>query len=159
MHFDKELAQELINPWKLRLWMLTRLPMGLISGMVIEALDAERCVVVLKDHWWIRNPFRSVFWAVMGMAAELSTGALIHTYASGTGVQYILVGMKANFFKKARGKSFYFCEAGMEVRRSFEDPVNNGDPRIVLLPVLTKNQAGEILAEFIFYWQLRKPII
>jgi hypothetical protein len=47
----------------------------------------------------------------------------------------------------------------VEVRRSFEDPVNNGDPRTVLLPVLAKNQAGEILAEFIFFWQLRKPII
>jgi YHS domain-containing protein len=121
MPFDHQLAKKLLSPWKLRLWMVSKLPMGLLSGMVIEALDEKGCRVMLKDRRWIRNPFGSVFWAVMGMAAELSTGALMYTFASGTGMKFILVGIEAKFFKKARGKSFYFCDAGPEVYQAFNE--------------------------------------
>ncbi|MEO6131577.1 MAG: hypothetical protein ABIQ02_07000, partial [Saprospiraceae bacterium] len=63
--FNIKLARQLINPWKMRMWMMRRLPMGLMSGMVIETLDENGCRVSLKDRFWIRNPFGSVFWAVM----------------------------------------------------------------------------------------------
>ena len=158
MAFNHQLAKKLLSPWKLRLWMVSKLPMGLLSGMVIEALDENGCRVVLKDRRWIRNPFGSVFWAVMGMAAELSTGALVYAYASGTGVKFILVGAEAKFFKKARGKSFYFCDAGSDVHQAISENVNTDDTSIVILPVIAKDQKGEILAEFKFQWQLRKPI-
>ena len=159
MPFNKNLAKKLTTPWKLRLWMLTKLPMGLLSGMYVKTLDEKGCVVVLKDRIWIRNPFGSVFWAVMGMAAELSTGALIYAYASGTDVRFILVGVEAKYFKKAKGKSYYFCDAGLDVLRSFQEIVNMNEPGSLILPVTAKDQAGQVLATFIFQWQLRKPII
>ena len=159
MAFNHALAKRLTNPWKLRLWMIAKLPMGLLSGMYIESLEENRCVVILKDRWWIRNPFRSVFWAVMGMAAELSTGALVYAYASGTDVKFILVGMEAKFFKKTKGKSYYFCDTGLDVSRSIELLVNTNDTSIVMLPVTAKDEAGQVLATFTFQWQLRKPII
>ena len=108
----------------------------------------------LESH----NPFGSVFWAVMGMAAELSTGAIVYAYASDSNVKFILIGMEAKFLKKVKGKSFYFCDAGLNVSRSFEEVINNSDTSIVLLPVIASDEAGQILAEFTFTWQLRKPI-
>jgi hypothetical protein len=159
MPFNKNLANKLTNPWQLRLWMLTKLPMGLVSGMYVESLDENSCRVVLKDRRWIRNPFRSVFWAVMGMAAELSTGALVYAYASGSDVRFILVGMEAEFFKKTKGKSYYFCDTGFDVLRSIELLVHPNDTSFVMLPVTAKDQAGQVLATFTFHWQLRKPII
>ena len=60
MAFDRSLAKKLSNPWKFRLWMGKSLPMGLLSGMYIQTLDEQACVVVLKERWWIRNPFGSV---------------------------------------------------------------------------------------------------
>ena len=130
--------------------------MGLLSGMVIESLDENGCKVILKDRPWIRNPFRSVFWAVMGMAAELSTGALLYAYVSGTKIKYILVGMNCSFFKKVRGKSFYFCPSGQDVVRNLNSLENPGDTCTVILPVTAYDQAGQTVAEFQFYWQLRK---
>ena len=159
MTFNYILAKKLTSPWQLRLWMVTKLPMGLLSGMYVESLDENSCVVVLRDRWWIRNPFGSVFWAVMGMAAELSTGALVYAYASGNDVKFILVGMEAKFFKKTKGKSCYFCDTGSEVLRSIELLVNTNDPSFVMLPVTAKDQAGQVLATFTFQWQLRKPNI
>ena len=158
MAFDRSLAKKLSNPWKFRLWMGKSLPMGLLSGMYIQTLDEQACVVVLKERWWIRNPFGSVFWAVMGMAAELSTGALVFAHAKGRNVKFILVGVEGEFFKKVKGKSYYFCETGSDVLRSIEQIVNPNDTSVVILPVTARDEAGQLLAEFRFRWQLKKPM-
>ncbi|MBK9106307.1 MAG: DUF4442 domain-containing protein [Saprospiraceae bacterium] len=102
----------------------SKLPMGLLSGMYIQSLDENRCVVVLKERWWITNPFGSVFWAVMGMAAELSTGALVYAHVQGPKVQFILVGMEGNFLRRRKAKVTIFVETGSEVLRSIEQIVN-----------------------------------
>ncbi|HZV71329.1 MAG TPA: DUF4442 domain-containing protein [Saprospiraceae bacterium] len=156
MSFNKNIARQLTNPWKMRLWMLRRLPMGMISGMKIESLDENGCKVVLEDRFWIRNPFGSVFWAVMGMAAELSTGALIHAYVSGTNIKYILTGVKGEFLKKVRGKSFYFCHSGQEVERKLRTLNSPGETFTISLPVTAHDQAGQMVASFEFYWQLKR---
>jgi acyl-coenzyme A thioesterase PaaI-like protein len=158
MPFNSSLSTHFTNRWKLRLWMLRHLPMGLLTGMRIQSLEEGSCVVVLKERWWIRNPFGSVFWAVMGMAAELSTGALVYTHA-GKEVKFILVGMEGTFFKKVKGKSYYFCQAGSDVLRIFERIQDAGDSGEVILPVMVKDAGDQLLAEFSFRWQLRKPMI
>ena len=156
MSFNKKIARQLTNPWKMRWWMLRRLPMGLISGMLIESLDENGCKVMLKDRMWIRNPFGSVFWAVMGMAAELSSGALLYTYVSGTNTKYILISMEAVFLKKVRNKSFYFCRSGQEVQRNLNSLESPGDTCTVTIPVSAYDHAGQSVAEFKFCWQLKK---
>jgi len=159
MPYNHKLAKTLLNPWKLRLWMLKSLTMGLLTGMVIVELNEAGCRVMVKDRWWLRNPFRSLYWAVMSMAAEMSTGALLYAYASGPKVQFILVEMKAKFYKKLRGKSFYFCPAGEVIRQQVAELQNTSDTRMVILPAVALDMSGTIVAEFEFYWQLRKPII
>jgi Domain of unknown function (DUF4442) len=155
---DQDLIKNFTTPWKLRLWMVRNLPMGMLSGMYIQKLDQEECVVVLKDRWWIRNPYGSVFWAVMGMAAELSTGALVYAISHGSGVRFILVGMEGQFFKKVKGKSYYFCQTGSEVQRSLEQLSSPNETSDIILPVTARDEAGQLLAEFKFRWQLRKPM-
>ncbi|HUR31320.1 MAG TPA: DUF4442 domain-containing protein [Saprospiraceae bacterium] len=156
-HFNQQLAKDLLRPWKLRLWMLTHLPMGLASGMFIEHLNEGECKVVLKDRIWIRNPFGSVFWAVMGMAAELSTGSLVYAWCSEHKIKFILTGIEGRFLKKVTGKSFYFCQSGQEVLRSIELLENPGDTSSVILPVTAHDQAGQKVAEFQFTWSLKIP--
>ena len=156
MAFDHHLAQSLSSRWRLRFWMVRHLPMGLLTGMRIHLLNERECMVVLKDRWWIRNPFGSVFWAVMGMAAELSTGALVYAYA-GRELKFILVGMEAKFIKKVKGKSSYFCASGPEVNRVCESLNKAGDMDVIRMPVIVKDPNDQVLAEFLFEWQLRKP--
>jgi len=158
MPYNQKLAHSFTNRWKLRFWMASHLPMGMLTGMRIHSIDENGCVVVLKERWWIRNPFGSVFWAVMGMAAELSTGALVYVYAV-KGVKFILVGVEGTFFKKVKGKSYYFCQAGPEILRLTEQMQDAGDSGEVIMPVQVKDAGDQLLAEFSFRWQLRKPMI
>ena len=136
--------------------MLSKLPMALLTGMIIVELNEEHCRVRLNDHWWLHNPFRSVYWAVISMAGELSTGALLYAYGSAPKTRFILVEMRAKFYKKLRGKSFYFCRAGQEIGKQMNALQNTSETRIVILPAQALNESGETVAEFEFYWQLRK---
>jgi hypothetical protein len=154
-NFDHKLAKNLLRPWKLRLWMFHHLPMGLASGMYIKTLNESGCTVVLKDRPWIRNPFGSVFWAVMGMAGELSTGALVYSWCSGYNIKFILVHMEGTYLKKLSGKSSYFCSSGQDVLRSLELLENPGDISSVVMPVIAHDQAGQKVAEFQFTWSLK----
>ena len=129
--------------------------MGLASGMYIERLTEEECRVILKDRFWIHNPFGSIFWAVMGMAGELSTGALVYSWCSGNNIKFILIHMEATYFKKASGKSSYFCPSGQEVLRSVELLKNPGDKSLVVMPVIALDQADQKVAEFQFTWSLK----
>ena len=155
--FNHHLARNLKNPGKLRLWMMRQLPMGMLSGMVIEELEEDHCRVLLKDRFWIHNPFGSVFWAVMSMAAELSTGALLYAWLSGSKIKFILVSMEGKFLKKLRGKSFYFCPSGQEVLRIAESLEKPGDNQIVVMPVSASDKDGQIVATFQFTWSLKIP--
>ena len=65
------------TPRKLNLFLLFKLPSAFLTGVRTKSIDAQKCVVVVKHRWINQNPFKSMFWAVQGMAAELSTGALI----------------------------------------------------------------------------------
>lgn len=131
--------------------------MGLASGMAIEFLDPDSCKVILKDRFWIHNPFGSVFWAVMSMAAELSTGSLIYAWCSGNRVKFILTGVEGKFTKKVRGRSFYICQSGQEVQRRLESLNSPGETCTVQLPVIAQDQAGLTVAEFQFTWSLKIP--
>ncbi|MEO5906437.1 MAG: DUF4442 domain-containing protein, partial [Saprospiraceae bacterium] len=155
--FNHTLARTLLQPWKLRLWMIRRLPMGLATGMKVVRLDENNCEVILKDRPWIHNPFGSVFWAVMGMAAELTTGSLVYAWTSGSNIKFILTGVEGVFIKKLKGKSSYFCPAGHEVLRSLEKLEKPGDTNSVILPVISKDQAGQVVAEFKFTLTLKLP--
>lgn len=157
MSFDHALAKRLKDPFRLRLWMLTHLPMGLLSGMKVISLDEEGCTVELRDRFWIHNPFRSVFWAVMGTAAEMSTGALLSAWCSDKKVKFILTGIEGKFFKKVKGKSYYFCKAGQELASFIETLQSPGDVGSISLPVWGQDIEGQKVATFHFTWSLKKP--
>lgn len=157
MTFNTVLAAQMSTPWKLRFWMMRHLPMGWLTGMYIRTLTPGHCEVVVPDRWWTRNPFGSLFWAVMGMAAELSTGMLLYAWSQDAEVRFILTGVEARFFKKAKGKSYYFCDAGTLIPPVIEVVLQNDESGEVLLPVTARDAKGQHLADFIFRWQLKKP--
>ncbi|MEO6130747.1 MAG: hypothetical protein ABIQ02_02785, partial [Saprospiraceae bacterium] len=74
----------------------------------------------------------------------------------GTNTKYILTSVKGEFFKKVRGKSFYFCPSGQVVRHHLSSLKIPGETLTFSLPVSAHDQAGQKVAEFEFSWQLKK---
>ncbi|HEA31083.1 MAG TPA: thioesterase, partial [Leeuwenhoekiella sp.] len=53
-----------------------KLPSAWICGVRVQTIGRNTCTTTVRHRWINQNPFKSMFWAVQGMAAELSTGVL-----------------------------------------------------------------------------------
>ena len=66
-----------ITPKRVNLFMLLKLPLAYIGGVRIKTLSEEQATVQITHKWMNQNPFKSMFWAAQGMAADMSTGVLV----------------------------------------------------------------------------------
>ena len=66
-----------ITPFRANLFFFLKLPAAWLTGVRVDKIDDNSATVRLKHMWVNQNPFDSIFWAVQGMAAEISTGVLI----------------------------------------------------------------------------------
>ena len=90
---------------KINIFTFFKLPAAWWCGVRMKSMDHQRAVVTVKYRWINQNPFKSMYWAVQGMAAELSTGAMVtdQIRASGEKISMLVANNTANFSKKARG--------------------------------------------------------
>jgi hypothetical protein len=135
--------------------------MAFFSGMRIQKLDTESCTVKLNYSWLNTNPFGSLYWAVMGMSAEMSTGALLLAYTFGlkTKVVFILTGSQCDFIKKAKGTTFFYCTDGEKILNAVKSVLDDNVVREVQLHAVAVDEVGNRLAEFTFSWVLKKKEI
>lgn len=97
------------TPQKLNTFTFFKLPSVWWSGIRITKIDSSHAQARVKHRWINQNPFQSMFWAVQGMAAELTTGVLImrEIKQSGERISMLVAHNKASFTKKAI-RSHYF---------------------------------------------------
>ena len=145
------------NPWKFRLFLLSKLPAAYFAGLRIREMDEKHCKVSIPYKWFTRNPFRSTYFACQSMAAEMSTGALAmaHLYKRKLPVSMLVVKVESEYFKKATSLSYYTCEAGEELRTAIEESIQTGEPRTLRVRSEGKNEAGELEAEFYITWSFK----
>ena len=142
---------------KYRLFLLRNLPAAWASGLQIEAVDEEHCIVSVPYKWFTRNPFRSTYFACLSMAAEMSTGtlAMANVYKRRPGVSMLVVGTEARFFKKATAKTFFTCADGAMIRDAVEKAIATATPQTFTARSQGRNAAGEVIAEFTFTWSFK----
>ena len=138
------------SPLKFRLYLLTKLPAAFFAGLRITKADGEQCTVSLPYRWSTRNPFRSIYFACLGMAAEMSTGilAMARVYKSNPRVSMLVVGSEANFLKKATGRTSFHCTDGQAIREAVERAKTTREAQLVKTRSVGTNQQGETVAEF-----------
>jgi len=95
--------QKIINhPIKFGFFLFQKLPAAWIAGLKMQKFVAAEAVVSVKYKWLTQNPFRSMYFAVQAMAAEMSTGMLAfgQIYQRNPAVSMLVVGMEAKYHKK-----------------------------------------------------------
>lgn len=150
--------QKLINNrFRYKLFLLTQLPMGLISGLKIVSFTPQQSCIAVKFRWINKNPFRSIYFAVLSMAAELSTGILIfaQTYRRKPEVSMLITNMEAEFYKKATGRIIFECSDGNKVIQTIEQAIANNNSATIDCTSLGKNEEGLVVAKFIFTWSIK----
>jgi uncharacterized protein YbdZ (MbtH family) len=145
------------NKVKFSIYLLKKVPAAWFSGVRMLEANSEKCVASIPFKWLSQNPFRSMYFASMSMAAELTTGLLAMSYIwkNETGVSMLITGMNGSFYKKATGKVFFTCQDGLAMKQAIEKAISSGEPQQVTSLSTGRNRENEIVAEFYFTWSFK----
>ena len=146
-----------ISPRKLNTFLLFKLPSAYLCGVRTKSLTENSCVVSVKHRWINQNPFKSMFWAVQGMAAELTTGALVMSKirTSGKNISMLVANNNASFSKKATGRITFTCEEGGKIDDAINNAIITGEGQTVWLHAIGVNSDGVLVSDFNFEWTLK----
>lgn len=146
-----------ISPSKLNRYLMFKLPSAYFCGVRTKYLDSEKCVVTVKHRWINQNPFNSMFWAVQGMAAELTTGALVMSkiMESKQKISMLVASNNGTFSKKATGKVTFECLEGNLVDETIANALSTGEGQTIWMKAIGKNEDGIEVSQFNFEWTLK----
>lgn len=146
-----------ITPRKLNSFIIFKLPSAYFCGVRTKFIDPTKCVVTVKHRWINQNPFNSMFWAVQGMAAEFSTGALMMSKikASGKRISMLVTSNKAVFTKKATGRITFTCNDGNLIDDAIQKAIQTGEGQTLWMTSTGVNQDGIVVSTFSFEWSVK----
>lgn len=106
------------NVKNLNLYVLKNLPSAYFCGVRVYSLDDKSCSVRVKHRWFNQNPFKSMYFAVQNMGAELTTGALVMKAIkeSNQKISMLVLNQKSQFTKKATGVITFKCIEGLLIK-------------------------------------------
>lgn len=142
---------------KLNKYLMFKLPSAYICGVRLKELDNSKAMVQVRHKWINQNPFRSLYFAVQSMAAELSTGALVIKKIQETGkpISMLVTGHSGTFSKKAVGKIQFRCVDGAQIDTILDVAVKTGVGQKIVLKSTGKDEAGDIVSEYEFEWSIK----
>jgi|SRR5690554_607047 len=146
-----------LSPRKINTYLFFKLPSAYLTGVRVKSITETTCITKVKHKWINQNPFKSMFWAVQGMAAELSTGALVmeKINSSQQNISMLVASNRATFHKKARGRITFKCEEGREVMEAIQKAVETGEGQTIWMKSGGRDAEGDLVSEFEFQWTLK----
>ncbi|MCO4821634.1 MAG: DUF4442 domain-containing protein [Flavobacteriaceae bacterium] len=146
-----------LTPRKINLFNLFKLPAAFFTGIRVKTISDEACSVSVKHRWINQNPFKSMFWAVQGMAAELTTGALVmgKIHQSGQAISMLVTNNKATFTKKATGRISFICNDGALVADALNKAIETGEGQSLWMTSIGTNKDGVQVSTFNFEWSVK----
>lgn len=146
-----------ITARKLNAYTLFKLPSAYLCGVRTRFIDNDKSIVTVRHRWINQNPFKSMFWAVQGMAAEFSTGALIigKIQESGKRISMLVTSNNAFFTKKAVGKITFTCKDGHLIDDALKKTIATGEGQTFWMQSVGLNEDGIVVSTFNFEWSIK----
>ncbi len=148
------------TPRAINSYIFFKLPSCYFTGVRVKSIDDFSCITSVRHRWINQNPFKSMFWAVQGMAAELATGALVmaHISKSGAKISMLVATNNATFDKKATGRITFSCEDGQLIKDTITKAIQSKQGESCWMKAIGKDSHGNTVSEFNFQWTLKlKP--
>lgn len=137
--------------------MLSKLPSAWFAGLKVVKLTEEEAVVSVRYKWFNKNPFRSIYVAVLSMPSEVSTGILCMgaLYKRNPAVSMLVVKNEGHYYKKAIGKILFTCKDGKAINSAVEKAIVSGEGTTINCHSVGTNEENEVVAEFYFTWSFK----
>lgn len=146
-----------LSPLKINTFLFFKLPSAFWCGVRLKSISDENCIVTVKHRWFNQNPFKSMYFAVQAMAAELSTGALVMNKIkkSGLNISMLVVNNKATFTKKATGRIMFTCNDGYLIEETIQKAISTNQGQTIWMKSIGINGKGEQVSELDFEWTVK----
>ena len=160
LYLQKKTFLMTASSFKINLFLLVNLPSAFFCGVRTKYIDNQQCVVTVKHRWINQNPFKSMYFAVQAMAAELSTGALvlIQIKKVNKNISMLVANSKSNFTKKATGRITFTCNDGYLIEQAIATAIATNLGQTVWMKSVGIDQKGDQVSEFDFEWSVRVKV-
>lgn len=154
---QQKIRKQILSPFKFGLFKISKLPLTFLSGIKTTALSPTSATTSVKYGYLNTNPFKSIYYGVLAMTAELSTGVLaifsIAKYEES--ISLLVIESNGKFHKKATGRIKFTCNDGALFQKEIERCIEEKTP--VTLSASTKgyNEQNELVCEYTFTWSFK----
>ncbi len=102
-----------------------------------------------------------MYFAIAGMAAELSTGAICmaNLYKRQPAASMLVTKIEGEYYKKAIGTITFTCNMGKMVEQVVDDCYDNNEAKAIRCETTGINQQGEEVARFWITWSFKTKTV
>ena len=154
---QQKIRAQILSPFKFGLFKITKLPLTFLSGIKATALSPTSATTSVKYGYLNTNPFKSIYYGVLAMTAELSTGILaifsIGKYEES--ISLLVIESNGKFHKKATGKIKFTCNEGVLFQEALEKCIQENIPVTVSASTKGFNEQNELVCEYTFTWSFK----
>ena len=145
-----------INSWKVRLFLLKNLPTAFWWGLKVKSFSPYRTVIEVPYNWRTQNPFRSIYFAALAGAGELSTGLMAGLVVRGTQkISMLVTNVEVDFIKKANTATTFTCDEGIKIIEGIQQAIDTNEGVEVKLNSTGVKKNGELVAKFRITWSFK----
>ncbi len=153
---QQKLAKKLTNYWQFTFFQLIKLPASWFVGIKILSVNEKKAAVTLPYRWSSTNPFKSIYFAALCAAGEMSTGLLVLIGIEEHGNFSMLVkNFEAEFIKKANTTTRFICEDGDLLKEKITTSIISKEPFEIILQTIGYNTSNEIVCKMKITWALK----
>ncbi|MFL2582249.1 MAG: thioesterase [Flavobacteriales bacterium] len=149
---QQKIRAQILSPFKFGLFKISKLPLTFLSGIKATALSPTSATTSVKYGYLNTNPFKSIYYGVLAMTAELSTGILaifsIGKYEES--ISLLVIESNGKFHKKATGKIKFTCNEGVLFQEALEKCIQENIPVTVSASTKGFNEQNELVCEYTF---------
>ena len=143
--------------FKYNFFLFKDLPSAWLCGVRVKDLNDKKCVISVRHNWFNSNPFKSLYWAVQGMASELATGLAIIDFANKNKlkISMLVISNESKFLKKAKGLIRFECDQVNTLKKTLSSLSKNKTIDKIKLKSTGYDESGDVVSEFIYEWSFK----
>jgi hypothetical protein len=143
--------------FKYNFFLFKDLPSAWLCGVRVKDLNDKKCIISVRHNWFNSNPFKSLYWAVQGMASELATGLAIIDFANKNKlkISMLVISNESKFLKKAKGLIRFECDQVNTLKKTLSSLSKNKTTDKIKLVSTGYDESGDVVSEFIYEWSFK----
>jgi hypothetical protein len=150
--------KRILNSFQYRIFLFLKLPAAFFAGVRVKSFTKEKCEVTVPFKWLSQNPFKSIYFACLAMAAEMSTGlpAMMAIQGYKPGISMLVVKLEADFIKKADKRTVFICEEVTAFIKAVEKAAESGEGVEYQATSIGRLPDGQEVARFTITWSFKQ---